>query len=258
MKHRAFTTAVSIAFGLVLAASASIVWADQSDVRLSAGVTFSSGAFGGTDDIEDLYVPISASFDTGRVGFQLVVPYLRVSAPGEVATTTESGLGDVIGSVTLYNAYYSPDRRLALDISAAVKLGTADEAKGLGTGESDFSVYLDGYKYFDNVTLLSSVGYRWRGETADAPVDDVFLGSFGAAFSVSPEAMLGLIYDYRESALVDTDDIHELTGFVSFDLNDDWQAEVSAFAGLTDSSPDWGAGFSVSTDLRRIRARDDR
>lgn len=256
MKKQVCTTAVSIAFGLALATATA--WAEQSNIQVSAGVVYTSGTFGGTEEIEELYVPISASIDAGRLGFKLVVPYLRVTEPGVSGITTESGLGDVVASITVYDVYYSRDLGLALDLSGSAKFGTADEAKGLGTGEPDYSIYLDGYKFFENVTLLGSMGYRWRGETVDNLVDDVFIGSAGAVFLVSSETLLGLVYDYRESALLDADDIQELTGFISFELNDDWRAELSAFAGFTDSSPDWGGGVAVSTDLRRFRLRDGR
>lgn len=258
MKNRAYAVALSLAFGVALAGVTTPSSAEQPDMTLSAGVEYMSGAYGGTEDIEDLYVPISARIDTGRLALQLVVPYLRVSSPGESGTITESGLGDVLGSVTVYDVLTNSEGTLALDLTGTVKLGTADEATGLGTGETDFTVYLDTYRFYDTVTLLASVGYRLRGEPSDLPIEDVFLGSVGTVFRMSEETRLGLIFDYRESALLDADDIQELTAFLSVGLNDNWNVEVSAFTGFTDSSPDWGAAIGVTTNLRRLRVRDDR
>lgn len=258
MNQRAYAAAISVVVFLALATMMAPARAGQPDVTLSASVGYMSGPYGGTQDIEDLYVPVSARVDTGRLAFQLVVPYLRISTPVESGTNTESGLGDVLGSVTVYDVLANTEGTLALDVTGTVKLGTADETRGLGTGETDFTVYFDGYRFYDTVTLLASVGYRLRGEPSDLPIEDVFLGSVGAMFGTSSETRIGLIFDYRESALLDADDVQELTALLSMGLNDNWTVELSAFTGFTDSSPDWGATIGVTTNLRRLRIRDDR
>jgi hypothetical protein len=258
MNKRAYPRAISIVVVLALAHMPAPTRAQSPEVTLSADLKYMSGEYGGTGEIEDLYVPITARVDTGRIAFQLVVPYLRTSTPAESGSTTESGLGDILGSVTVYDVLANADGTLVLDVTGAVKLGTADETKGLGTGETDVTVYFDGYRFFDTVTLLASVGYRWRGEPPELLLDDVFLGSIGSVLAVSETSRLGLILDYRESALAGTDDIQEVTVLLSHSLNDRWNFEVSAFTGFTDSSPDWGAAIGVTTNLRRLRIRDDR
>ena len=237
---------------------------------LTTGLEFSTGEFGGTENIDELYVPVSANVDYGRLGFRLVVPYLQVRGPAGTTTTgengdtvsgsgprvTESGLGDIVGSVTLYDVIDNPERGLFLDATATIKFGTADEAKGLGTGENDYSGRLDAYKYFDRFALLGTAGYKVRGDPADTDLDDVFFGTIGVAYQTRAANLVGLYYDYRQSALVNYDDIEEITGIVSTRINENWDLQVYAFAGLTDSSPDWGGGLSVTTDFWRFSSRD--
>jgi hypothetical protein len=178
--------------------------------------------------------------------------------PGSGEITTESGLGDITASVTLFDAFYSPDLDFALDVTGAVKFGTADVDAGLGTGESDISLYLDGYKWFDRFTLIGSVGYRWRGEPADVDFDDVLMASVGGAWEAGSASMLGIMFDYRQSALADADDIQEATAFVSFELSERRYLEIYAFTGFTDSSADWGGGVSFTTDFKPLSVRSDR
>ena len=258
MENRAYAMAIGLVVVPALALMPVPTHAQQPEITLSADLKFMSGNYGGSGKIEDLYVPITARIDTGRFAFQLVVPYLRTSTPVESGRTTESGLGDILGSVTVYDVLANKDGTLALDVTGAVKLGTADETKGLGTGETDVTVYVDGYHFHDTVTLLASVGYRWRGEPPGLLLDDVLLGSIGSVFAVTEQSRLGLIFDYRESALAGADDIQELTVLLSHGLSDRWNFEVSAFTGFTDSSPDWGAAIGVTTNLRRLQTRDDR
>ena len=134
---------------------------------------------------------------------------------------------------------------IALDVTAKIKFATADETKGLGTGETDYSVQADVYKFFDRITLLGTAGYKVRGDPANVDLENVFFGSVGGIYNFTPETRGGLIYDYRESAYATGDSIRELTGFVSRPINDDWRLQFYALTGFSDSSPDFGGGMLI-------------
>lgn len=231
---------------------------------LSTGVDFASGTYGGDVDIEDTYVPLTATVNYGRVAFRLTVPYLSVSAPegtifdpggeplpGSGALTTESGLGDIIGSVTFYDVINSQPLGLAMDLTGKVKFATADEDKGLGTGESDYSVQADFYKFVDDFTLLSSVGYKFRGDPTGLDLNDVFMASLGGTYKFTPDVNGGLFFDYRESSISGSDSIQELSAFVSRRVSENWRLQVYGLTGFTDSSPDWGGGLQIKRTLQR-------
>jgi hypothetical protein len=264
------TLATAIGFALALSSGAALAGADETVVQLIAGVEYASGKYGGTEAIEDLYVPVSVAIDSGRFGMSLTIPYLSVTGPsgtttdttgqttpGTGETSTESGLGDIVGRLTVYDVLYDRDRGLALDVTGTAKLGTADADKGLGTGENDYTLWAEGYKFFDRATAYTAVGYRFRGEPAGVDLNDVLVASVGAVWGAGVDSQLGVSFDFRESAAQGFDDIHEATAFASFRLNENWFANTYVFSGFTDSSPDWGAGISVSTDFQRFRGRPD-
>lgn len=234
--------------------------AEENDPKftLSTGVDYASGTYGGDVDIEDVYVPLTATVDYGRVAFRLTVPYLSVKAPegtifdpdgeplpGSGALITESGLGDIIGSITIYDVIDNSQLGLVMDLTGKVKFGTADENRGLGTGESDYSVQADLYKFIGDFTLLGSLGFKYRGDPNGIDLDNVLMGSAGGIYKFSPDVKGGLIFDYRESAISGSDSIQELTGFVSRRLAEDWKLQLFVLTGFTDSSPDWGGGFQI-------------
>ena len=241
--------------GLAAAQAAVADPADFPIIGLATGVNVTSGSYGGTADIEDVEVPLVFSIDYERWAVTARVPYLNVSMTEGGQTTTESGLGDVSAGLTVFDVLSDWERGLTLDMTGAVKFGTADPDRALGTGESDATLYLDGYKFFDRVTLLASVGHRWRGSTPDTPLKDVFLATIGATFRSGNDALFGMTYDYRESSLEETSDIQELRVFASLPLGDNWVLEGHAFTGFTDSSADWGGGIAVATQLRRFGFR---
>lgn len=233
-------------------------------ISLSLGTEFTSGTYGGDVDIEDNYVPLTAVVDYGNIAFRLTVPYLSVYAPegtiigpdgeplpGSGEMTTESGLGDLVAGVTLFDVIHSRRLGLAMDLTGVVKFGTADENKGLGTGENDYTVRADIYKFVDQFTWIGSVGYRFRGDTADLVLNDVAIASLGGTYRFTPDASAGLFFDFRDSAISGNDSIQELSGFVSHRIGEDWRLQVYALTGFTDSSPDWGAGIKIKRVLKR-------
>lgn len=249
------TTICVAATAVICCMSGANAWAQDSETRfvLSTGVERDIGDYGGSYDIEELYVPLIASISNDRVGFRVTVPYLSVKSPIDdtsAATETESGLGDISLSATLYNVIQSPQLGLVVDVLAGVKLGTADVDKGLGTGENDFTLRTDAFKFFDEVTLFASAGYRWRGDPEGVDIDDVMLASIGAAYFTATDDLMGLTFDFRESSYAGNDDIQELTAFYSHRFNDSFDLELYALTGFGDSSPDFGAGLRVSTDIR--------
>ncbi len=65
--------ALALALGCASAAAQSISW--------TTGVEYTSGEYGGSDTIEDIYVPLTGRISTERASFALTVPYLSVRAP---------------------------------------------------------------------------------------------------------------------------------------------------------------------------------
>jgi hypothetical protein len=222
----------------------------------SAGIETSSGSYGGDVDIDDLYVPITLTIEGERIAVDLTVPYLRVRGPvgttiddpggapvtGSGERVTEGGLGDVVLGLTVYDVFYSPDLDLGLDLSGGIKFGTADFDKGLGTGETDFTVIADLVKYLDNGLLIASAGYRFRGEPDEYELEDVVLASFGGTFSLGDKSNAGIFLDYRESAIAGEDAITELSIFLSRRLAEKQSLQFYVFKGFSDSTAEWGAG----------------
>ena len=259
---KATCTAIAIA-GLALIAATAQASGDDPKVTLGTGVEVSSGTYGGDADIEDLYVPISASVDYGRLGFRVTVPYLSVRAPEGTSITgpggepipgtgdivTNSGLGDITGSVTLYDVVRNRRLGIALDLTGAVKLGTADFDKGLGTGETDFTLQADLLKFINETTLLFSAGYKFRGDPAGVDLENTAIASLGITQKFSDRTRAGLFFDYRESSITGRDSMREVTGYLSRRVNDSWKVQMYVLAGLSDSSPDWGAGLHVKRTM---------
>ena len=249
--------------GLILFAG--VAAAEQGDdprLSISAGAEYTTGTYGGDSDIEDFYVPVKATMDFRRLSFRLTVPYLSVRAPeGTVITgpggepipgtgdiVTNSGIGDVIASVTVLDVIRNRRLGFAMDLTGKVKFGTADVDKGLGTGENDFTVKADFLKFTDSITWIGSIGYKFRGQPPGATLDDALLASAGGIYRFNRDTRAGMFFDYRESS-IGADATQELSLFVSNRISTDWKFQAYVFKGFTDSGADWGGGFQVKRYL---------
>jgi hypothetical protein len=223
------------------------------DGRLSfrTGIERTSGDYGGTQSLSDTYVPLTVLYEGRRLGFRATLPYLRVefADPVDASTYTEAGLGDIVLGLTVFDVFRSADRSLVIDVTNKIKLGTADEHKGLGTGESDFSTQADIYKFLGPSAFVATVGYRFRGEPTTISLDDTWLMSVGGTYRFSGSTSGGLFLDYRESSLHGYESIRELTVSLSHRLERNWRIQSYLVRGLSDTSLDWGAGLSARVDF---------
>ena len=233
-------------------------YAQQQGFTLRAGVEYSTGQYGGSEDIEDVYIPITGLLNTGKWGFRATVPFLQVKGPegtefgpggeplpGTGNIVTESGLGDIYLGLTYFDLYTSADRRFLVDITGKVKLGTADEGKGLGTGETDYSIQLDGYRFFDHFSLFGTLGYKVRGQPSYSSLDDVWFASLGGSLPIATRTRIGLSVNISPSAYSDRENLGDLSLYLSHWSQGSWRYSGYLSAGFSDSSPEMGAGFSV-------------
>ena len=224
---------------------------------LSTGADYSSGTYGLSDSTRVFYVPVTAKHETGRWALKLVVPYIRITGPSNVvgapenqvilpgggfARRTESGLGDVVASA-FYNVLSAP---FGLDIGAKIKFGTADENRGLGTGENDFSLQADFFKAIGAFTPFGTLGYRRYGDPEGVDLRNVVYGTLGSSYRMSQPTTVGLVYDWRDRIVQGRDRVSELTAYVSRRFSGDWKLQLYAVRGFTDASPDFGAGTALA------------
>lgn len=222
------------------------------------GTEYTSGKYGGDESVDELYVPATVWRDFGRMTLRLTVPWLSVDAPtgtivagpggvpiiGDGPRTTESGLGDVVASATMRDVWTSRDGGLAVDLTGRVKLPTAEEKTGLGTGETDFTVQADAYRFLDSVTLMGSLGYVLRGDPDDYSLDDGVIAMVGATSRATQGLRTGLFIEYRQAGYATNDDRLEILGSLGWSI-EAWRIGTYALAGLSDSSPDWGVGVTL-------------
>lgn len=255
------------AFLLALCLVASAAHAEDG-LTLGIGADYNSGDYG-TDTTTTIFsVPVSAKYTSGDWTWKASLPWMRVDGDpnvvpglGSITNTNPNGRGrggildpeqpqsgktSGIGDLRLSGTYSVPtDGPLGVDLTANLKLATADEDKGLGTGANDYGVAVDMYRDFAGTLVFGGVGYTVLGDSDYIDVDSVINANVGAAWKLGSTS-LGAMYDYRQPTSEASDDRSEVTGFVAFPTSDSTKVQLYAVKGLTDGSPDWGVGASLS------------
>lgn len=264
MKHPALATSLALLLvpGLAVA---------DGEFTLSTGASHSTGTYGSdiTTDISTLAV--TARYDAERWNLSASLPWLRVSGDPNVLPGTgpvlnlnplgrgrlglvldepqddfgsRRGAASGAGDVTLRAGYALASTGPVLaELSTTVKLATADEDKGLGTGANDYGVALDVSREWDRASVFGGVSYTRLGDTDFIAAADVLGANLGTGWRAG-RGQLGLVYDFRESASSSFDDRSEVTGFYSVNTARGNPFQVYVLAGLSEGSPDWGTGVS--------------
>ncbi|MFH1158486.1 MAG: transporter [Pseudomonadota bacterium] len=230
---------------------------DDYKLTISTSYDYSTGSYDQAVDTSIIYIPVTAKLKYEQWTGKLTVPYLEITGPGVVvgggeplvigapiAKATESGLGDVIASVGYTLPLDYPG--LSADFTGKIKFPTADEGERLGTGNMDYTLQAGLTRVMEDVFLTGDVGRSFNGSSADYRVKDVWRFSAGGGYIFTHSASAGAVYDFRQAGASTGSDFSQITGFITYNLTDNWSAQIHAGSGFTDATPDLSTGIQLS------------
>ncbi len=229
--------------------------------KFSTGADYSRGDYGDGEDTKIQYLPFTAAYSQGPWTVKTTISHLEIEGPGTVigagdggtvvsnttgaGLTKNSGLGDTWASLT-YSTEVFPVELGLLDLTAKVKLPTADEDDGLGTGEVDYTLQADLFHPMGSLTPFATLAYKVKGDPSDYALDNVWYLSGGGSYKLNAETSVGASLDFQQASSSGSDDALELFGYISYRLNDQWSVMGYTYLGLSDGSPDHGLGAQLT------------
>jgi hypothetical protein len=230
----------------------------RSDLRFL--VSYFSGDFGTGIATHIIFVPAILVVTHEKHEFRLTVPYLSVTTSepvtflgdqvigrGKGGRTTESGPGDVV----LQDEYFFVEGGRArpwLSALVRVKLPTADESRGLGTGEPDAGAGLGLIQPLgERWSLLGQTQYVLRGDPPDTNLRNTLWLSIGLQRRLSGSTSANLFYERRQSVVPGRPDLSDLSLGCDHSFARKLTLRAVAYLGLSDTAEDYGvsAGFSL-------------
>gem|GEM_PF-591959 len=250
---------------------------NQSEVSLYVGFDYTQGDYGNLTKTKMSYIPISLNYTVEAWRFRVSSGYVSVTGeeniiPGTGLPTlligpaidntaqnsnngnSNNGIGDIFlsGSYAFHdfwaNDFWANDlwaNDLYIDITAQVKIPTANVENGLSTGKTDFSLQISVARFISDFLPFATVGYRYIGKTNRYDLQNIWFASLGMAYYLNHNMTLGISYDLRKSVNVNTANLQELQAYMDYRFSKNWGAYFYGIAGLSDSSPNIGGGFQL-------------
>lgn len=268
--------ALSAALGLTAQANA------ETTLRLSTGVDYSSGKYGGTQKTDVIVAPFSAKVSSGAWSLRATVPVISIKGPssfvivedagGSTSGSTPGGSGSNgevtagaaatrktttgVGDLSLSGAYTFDGLVGAdsyLELVGRVRLPTGDEAKGLSLGVTDYATTAELGVAGKTTGAYILGGRRFNKDAKGLDRVDGWQAEVGGWLRASESTVVGGSVDWRESSVRNGKDVSEASAYVSYKLTDAVRVGATASAGLTDGAADYGVGLNLSwkTDLFR-------
>ncbi|MGD8327091.1 MAG: transporter [Sphingomonadales bacterium] len=229
-------------------------------VNFYGGIDYSEGDYGSdVADTEIFYAYGSAEVELDRFRARVTIPWIDIEGPGGVTggpgdsiivgpgstiIESNSGLGDIIlEGGYLFGENDSPFP--FVELVGKIKLPTADEDEGLGTGKTDFTVQADLFKQYEQTTLFGTIGYKIFGDPDGFNLNNTVFTSIGVSQKLNDQFSVGGAFDWREATSEFSEDIVEFSPFASWRFTDNWRFTGYGVIGFSDGSPDLGGGLAL-------------
>ena len=247
--------------------------AESPEFSIGLGFDYSTGDYG-TDETSDFWaVPLVIDYyPHPRFDLEAVIPYVFQSSGATVLSggqrfavdrprrgqqgggmvqpvvtdveTSEKGLGDISltgGYLLASEGVHTPSARAFLYL----KLPTASENRGLGTGTFDLGPGLEIAKWFDRWYTRGNASYVFQGENEDFELKDYLRFGAEVGNQVSSQFFISVSLwgatppSEQSPTLLDA----QVKGI--FWASEKWRWEGNLSRGLSDGSPDFGGGLAV-------------
>jgi hypothetical protein len=235
-------------------------------VSVSSGIDYSTGKYGEAKSTDILVGLTNLSVTSHDFTLSASLPYLTIAGPAFVVvgpggvpvlikprpgtdSAGRSGWGDLSLGVS-----YTLPAELLDDFEVAVtertKVATADASKGLSTGATDFSFYVDVSRQFDIWSPFVNFGYHVPGKPSFYSFDDAPSFSVGTSVALGSDLVAIASYDFDGSISSTLADAQQLFGSMTWLATNDISLTAYADYGLSSGAPKVGTGLFISWKVR--------
>jgi Putative MetA-pathway of phenol degradation len=258
MQHRGILLGLAV---LLLGVTPALA-EDRPWLSLSTSANYSVGDYGTGKDTTIVYAPFTLGVSPiDRLWLSATVPFIHQTTQNVVLTgggvvsrknqkgklaqpsssTTEDGLGDVLFKASFVVLQEAP---LVPEVApyAKIKFPTADQDRGLGTGEFDETFGVDVSKnIIGDLFGYLGLAYTFIGDPPGSDLRDSFGWSVGAAYAVIRPLSVFAFLDGATAVSPGQEDPLEVRVGAELRLTKVLKLTGAVTRGLSNGSADWGA-----------------
>lgn len=262
--HLSLTAACILIAGMVWYVQPDGVWAAEPQFSSELGLEYETGDYGTGETTTTWTAPLTLKYyPNKKLDFELYVPFIRTSNTTTViaggmhgrggtqrivrSSESQMGLGDV-SLTTGYNLIPESADTMLVRPLLYFKFPTGDEDKGLGTGELDLGGGLALSKWLGDWLPYAELLYIVPGDSENLDLQDYWSYTLSLGFAATDRLRPEVALVGATSAFKDGDDVRSLEFALKY-----WpltKVRVGGYLtiGLTDASPDFGAGASIAIE----------
>lgn len=245
---------------------------EREHFQIITGFSYLQGDFGTGTTAKTIYMPFTFRYLGERFDLGLNIPFVYKDSsaaisiidgrPIRIRNDPVSNIIDLIapgvGDLSLKGRFYlfddpGTDSYLpAITPTARVKFPTADASEGLGTGECDFGLGLELDKQVESFFLFADFGYTFIGNPPGTNLRDQISVGSGIGYQFLKSLSASVAYAWSRSLVSGTDDPMDITTNLSWRVTRTFTWTPFVAFGLTDGSPDFAVGFSLSKRFGRF------
>jgi len=245
---------------------------EREHFQIITGFSYLEGDFGTGTNSQTIYMPFTFRYLGERFDLGLTIPFvyqdssaaisiidgrpirIRDDPISNVIDLFAPGVGDLAlkGRIYLFDDPGTDSFLPAITPTARVKFPTADASEGLGTGEYDFGLGLELDKQVKNFFLFANFGYTFIGNPPGANLRDQIAAGTGIGYQILQSLSASVAYAWSRSLVSGTDDPMDIITNVSWRITRTFTWTPFVSFGLTDGSPDFGVGFTISKRFGRF------
>ncbi|MBI3333154.1 MAG: transporter [Candidatus Omnitrophica bacterium] len=221
----------------------------------NSGAAVTTGDYGtGTDTtITELFETLKYRGEKGEVG--VTVPYLFRKGAGVTVGESRPARGAIpndaqgLGDVQLKGKYFwleEAEARPSVDLTGRIKLPTASEDKGLGTGRVDVGLGTELMKKLGGFITFGSLELVLRDKPSGSTIESTrldYAAGIGYPFTERFTGYASLEGGTKSNSGADPPAEAVFSGV--YRVNSSVSVNGYLLAGLTDGSPDFGGGTGV-------------
>jgi len=216
---------------------------DKGALTVSLGAVFTRSE---TED-EETNMTIDLGYGiTDRLEVTVDIP-IAFTNPKDAST--EEGVGDITIRPELL-LIEEQESLPAISFAATFKTESGNKDKGIGSGETNYSLSLQFSKNFDPWTYHLNTGFTFIGEAEGENLDNVIFYNLAIEYSVNDklDVMSELIGETNSDPSSDDEPFEFLLAFI-YAVSDKIAWDAGVGAGLTDASPDFRATSGLTYEF---------
>lgn len=244
-------------------------WAQQlqapARVTLRMGVGYDQGDFGTGEISRAAYLPVSVRFAANRFDLTVASSFARIDTSdgvrlidgvptrtGTGVPLQESGIGDTVVRSRFFVWDNADSDWPSVTPFVRVKIPTAREELGLGTGKTDVGFGVEVDKRLNKIFVFGDLGYTVTGKVPGLDLRNRPAAGFGVGKQLSESTTISGMIDWRRAIVDGNPNPAELSGVLNYKLNPSVTLSPNAFVGLTKGSSDFGLGLQMSFRFGRF------